>query len=49
MLFSVAVIAIGSWTLDLDAPRLQTLAFVVLVFTGQATVYLVREHGHFQI
>lgn len=37
VLLSAAVIAVGSWTLDLDAPRLQTLAFVVLVFTGQAT------------
>lgn len=26
---------------------MQTLSFVVLVFTGQATVYLVREHRHF--
>ncbi len=47
VLFSAAVVAIGSWTLHLDPLRLQTLAFVVLVFTGQATVYLVREHGHF--
>ncbi len=44
---ATAVVAIGSRTLDLDLPRLQTLTFVVLVFTGQATVYLVREQGHF--
>jgi H+-transporting ATPase len=31
----------------LDVPRLQTLVFVALVFTSQATVYLVRERRHF--
>jgi H+-transporting ATPase len=33
------------WHLPLG--RLQTLMFVVLVFTGQGTVYLVRERRHF--
>jgi len=47
VLFSAAAVVLGSRVLHLDPPRLQTLAFVVLVFTGQATVYLVREHGHF--
>lgn len=28
-------------------PVVQTLVFVILVFTGQATVYLVRQQGHF--
>ena len=27
--------------------QVQTLIFVMLVFTGQATVYVVRERGHF--
>lgn len=31
----------------LDLPQLQTLVFVILVFGGQATVYLVRERRHF--
>ena len=31
----------------LALPQLQTLAFVILVFGGQATVYLVRERRHF--
>ncbi len=26
--------------------RVQTLVFLMLVFTGQATIYLVREHHH---
>jgi len=28
-------------------PQLQTLVFVTLVFTGQGTVYLVRQRQHF--
>jgi H+-transporting ATPase len=31
----------------LDLPQIQTLVFVILVFGGQATVYLVRERRHF--
>ena len=34
-------------TLGLPLPQLQTLMFVLLVFSGQGTVYLVREHRHF--
>jgi H+-transporting ATPase len=33
--------------LHLSLPQLQTLVFVLLVFAGQGTVYLVRERGHF--
>jgi len=33
--------------LQLPLPQLQTLIFVMLVFNGQATVYLVRERRHF--
>ncbi len=33
--------------LRLPLPQLQTLVFVMLVFNGQATVYLVRERRHF--
>jgi H+-transporting ATPase len=32
--------------LDLSLPQLQTLIFLMLVFSGQGTVYLVRERGH---
>jgi len=45
--FSAAVLLVGRELLDLELPRLQTLSFVVLAFTGQATVYLVRERRHF--
>lgn len=31
----------------LSLPQTQTLVFTMLVFSGQATVYLVRERGHF--
>jgi len=33
--------------LHLPLPQLQTLVFVTLVFSGQGTVYLVRERDHF--
>lgn len=43
--FSFLVLFLGSQYLPI-AP-LQTLIFLTLVFTGQATVYLVRERHHF--
>ena len=44
--FSFAVLFVGSHFLDI--PHLQTLVFLTLVFTGQATVYLIRERNdHF--
>jgi H+-transporting ATPase len=45
--FSAIVLVIGHRIFGLDLPKMQTLSFVVLVFTGQATVYLVRVHRHF--
>ncbi len=33
--------------MHLPLPQVQTLMFVMLVFTGQGTVYLVRERRHF--
>ncbi|SRR5579875_820522 len=39
--------AYGSAVLHLSLPQLQTLVFITLVFTGQGTVYLVRERSHF--
>ena len=46
LLFAVAVLAVGKYRLGLDPRGLQTLAFVTLVFVGQATVYVVRERRH---
>ena len=47
LVLSFAVFLLGRDAFHLDLPRLQTLVFVALVFTGQATVYLVRERRHF--
>lgn len=44
---SFAVFVVGRDVFQLDLPRLQTLIFTVLVYSGQATVYLVRERRHF--
>ncbi len=43
--FSFTILFLGSHFLTL--PHVQTLIFLTLVFTGQATVYLVRERKHF--
>lgn len=47
VLFSLAVLLVGWRVLGLSTGQIQTLAFVMLVFGGQGTVYLVRERGHF--
>ncbi len=47
LIFSFGVLYLGQYVYHLDLARLQTLVFVMLVFTGQANVYLVRERGHF--
>lgn len=47
LVFSFAVFLLGRDVFQLELPRLQTLVFAMLVFTGQATVYLVRERRHF--
>jgi H+-transporting ATPase len=44
--FSFATYYVGRDTLDLSLGQVQTLVFVMLVFTGQATIYLVRERHH---
>jgi len=41
------VFLVGRDVLQLDWPRLQTLIFLMLVFTGQGSVYLVRERRRF--
>jgi len=43
--FTVFFVA-RSW-LALNVAQLQTLIFLMLVFSGQGTVYLVRERGHY--
>lgn len=47
LLFSFgAFMAARDW-LRLPLPQLQTFVFVTLVFTGQATIYMVRQRRHF--
>lgn len=45
--FSLAVVFAGRDWLHLPLRQLQTLVFAMLVFTGQGTVYLVRERERF--
>ncbi|GEM_PF-105041 len=45
LVFSTGVIAAGKNRLGLNVAELQTLAFVTIVFAGQATVYVARERG----
>jgi H+-transporting ATPase len=44
---SLAVFYVGQGLLHLPLPALQTLSFLVLVFAGQANLYLIRERRHF--
>ena len=47
VVFCFVVFLVGRDVYHLDLPHLQTLVFLTLVFSGQATVYLVRERRHF--
>jgi H+-transporting ATPase len=47
LVLSFAVFFVGRDILHLQLGELQTLVFLMLVFTGQGNVYLVRERGHF--
>lgn len=47
LVLSFAILLAGRYWLQLPLPQLQTLVFVTLVFTGQGTVYLVRQRDHF--
>ena len=47
LILSFAVFFAARDWLHLPLPQLQTLVFVMLVFTGQGTVYLVRERRRF--
>ena len=46
LLFAVGVVAVGKYVLGFDIANLRTLAFITLVFAGQATIYVVRERRH---
>lgn len=45
LVFAIGVLAIGAFALRLEPAALVTLAFLTLVFGGQATIYAVRTHG----
>jgi H+-transporting ATPase len=47
LLLSFSFLYVATSILYLPIGQLQTLMFVMLVFTGQANVYLVRERQHF--
>lgn len=47
LVFSFGTLLAGRYWLQLPLPQLQTLVFITLVFTGQGTVYLVRQRQHF--
>jgi H+-transporting ATPase len=47
LVLSFAIFGIGKYRLQLPLAQLQTLIFVMLVFSGQGTIYLVRERRHF--
>ncbi len=44
--FSFGTFLVGRDVLHLPLAQVQTLVFLMLVFTGQATIYLVRERHH---
>ena len=41
------MLAAGWFALRLDPAQMRTLTLLLLVFAGQATVYVLREEGHF--
>lgn len=47
LVYLFAGLLLVQYVLRLPLEELQTFVFVMLVFTGQANVYLVRERGHF--
>ena len=42
--FCIGVLAVGHFSMNLGTEALKTLAFIVLVFGSQATIYAIREH-----
>jgi len=47
LILSFGVLFVGRDALHLPLEQLQTLVFLMLVFTGQGNVYLAREDGRF--
>jgi H+-transporting ATPase len=47
LIFSFVILLLGLNTFHLNQAQIQTSVFVMLVFTGQANVYLVRAQDHF--
>lgn len=47
LIYSFLVYIGGTYFLNLPLANVQTLVFLSLVFSGQATIYLVRERRHF--
>jgi len=46
LIFCIGILAIGEFGMHLGTGALRTLAFVVLVFGSQATIYAIRERRH---
>jgi H+-transporting ATPase len=44
--FCTGVLAVGKYGMDLGIGPLRTLAFIALVFGGQASIYAIRERRH---
>ena len=47
LIFSFVALGVAHQVLLLNLSQTQTFVFLMLVFTGQANVYLARERGHF--
>jgi H+-transporting ATPase len=46
LVFCTGVLAVGKFAMNLGIDPLRTLAFVVLVFGGQASIYAIRDRRH---
>ena len=46
LMFAAGVVAAANYLYDFRLGEVRSLAFVTLVFAGQATVYAIRERGH---
>jgi H+-transporting ATPase len=46
LVFCTSVLALGAYRMGFDIGALQTLAFIVIVFGNQATMYINRERRH---
>jgi H+-transporting ATPase len=46
LVFCTGVLAVGKYGMHLEIDALRTLAFIVLVFGGQASLYAIRERRH---